>query len=460
MTISFGETFDKVRECFNQPSIVSELVPQLESVTIIRDVNGKIRLFLDLSEGKKPEEADTTDLDRFLSEKLGPYYGDDIWLPAGPKDPYKALIETIEAERVFAPWDDESVLPRWYLLERHVAKQAWMDKIGELPWKYELVDKGHKPAIASFFSFKGGVGRTTILVATALTLARNGHRVAIVDLDLEAPGLATIFLGDDLNNFGVIDYLLEKKIQGRHWKLSTHLIDITERTLLGNDGEPLKLLPAGTVDGDYLEKLARLDCQNLVDGELGSRMTDMLKELESAAKPLDFILMDARAGFHDLGGLAIANLSHAAVIFGTRSRQSWAGLTPVIRRLASLKVDQPLPLILVHSMAPPLTVPGREQALREFREKAYTVFQENYYFEDEAVPNVNDKDAPFTPVAIPYQDSLSGDIALFPLNSTPEESNRLSALVSTMTDSNSSYGNIAKKLCLIFRREFKKNNIN
>ena len=43
------------------------------------------------------------------------------------------------------------------------------------------------------FSFKGGVGRTTALVATALTLARNGQRVAIVDLDLEAPGLSTMF---------------------------------------------------------------------------------------------------------------------------------------------------------------------------------------------------------------------------------------------------------------------------
>ncbi len=41
------------------------------------------------------------------------------------------------------------------------------------------------PAIVSFFSFKGGVGRTTTIAATALTLARNGHRVAIVDLDLE-----------------------------------------------------------------------------------------------------------------------------------------------------------------------------------------------------------------------------------------------------------------------------------
>lgn len=54
-------------------------------------------------------------------------------------------------------------------------------------------------------------------------------------------------------------------------------------------------------------------------GELQSTIQEMLTELQSAAKPLDFILMDARAGFHDIGGLAIANLSHAVVMFGTQS---------------------------------------------------------------------------------------------------------------------------------------------
>ena len=454
MTICFGETFERVRECFNEQSIVSELVPKLQSVTIIRDVNGKIRLFLDLSEGQKPQEVNTTNLVRLLSEKLGPYYGKDIWLPAGENDAYKALIDTIKAERDFASWDDELVLPRWYILERHIAKQAWTDKkVGEPPWKQELVYEKRKPAIVSFFSFKGGVGRTSTLVATALTLARNGHRVAIVDLDLEAPGLATIFSHDNSNNFGVIDYLLEKKIQTNDWKLRTHLININERTLRGNNGESLQLLPAGTVDRDYLEKLARLDFQNLVDGELRSTMGDMLKELQSAAEPLDFILMDARAGFHDIGGLAIANLSHTAVIFGTQSRQSWAGLTHVIRHLASPGVDERLPLILVHSMAPALGIPGREQELTEFREKAYTIFQENYYSENETVPNANDTEEPFTPFVIPYQESLRGDIALFARNETLEESDRLSELVRIMT--NHPYPDIAEKLCGFFGREFK-----
>lgn len=469
MMISFSETFDKVRECFQEQSIVDTLIPKLESVTIIRDVNGKIRIFLEPLENHIIQESETTDLNTLLSTQLGKYYGNDIWLPRRNNDAYQSLIKTIKDERVFASWDNGSK-PRWCVLERHIAKQAWIDNnVGTPPWPETVVYQYHrKPAIVSFFSFKGGVGRTSSLVATALTLARNGHRVAIVDLDLEAPGLATIFSPDNSNNPnnpnnpGVIDYLLEKKIQEQDWKLRTHLKVISEVDLLGDAGQSIQLLPAGTVDDNYLEKLARLDFQNLVNSELKDTMVEMLKELNNQEETnqeeteLDFILMDARAGFHDIGGLAIAKLSHAAVIFGTQSRQSWAGLTHVIRHLASPGVDNRLPLILVHSMAPAIGISGRETELQEFREQAYTVFQENYYSEDETVPNTNNRDEPFFPLVVPYQESLRGDIALFSRNSTPEESTRLSNLVEIMT--NSPYKEIAEKLCNLFGREFQKNN--
>jgi MinD-like ATPase involved in chromosome partitioning or flagellar assembly len=453
MTISFSETFDRVQECFKEQSIVDSLGNKLESITIIRDVKGKIRLFLEPLAGAIIEKLVITKFSNILAAKLGKYYGNDIWLTVGEKDAYKALIKTIEDERVFADWDDDSILPRWYVLERHIAKQTWTDKkVGELPWAEEFVGKRQKPAIISFFSFKGGVGRTSTLVATALTLARNGHRVAVVDLDLEAPGLATIFSPDNVNNLGVIDYLLEKSIQESDWKLRTSLITINEQSLLGDAGEALQLIPAGTVDSNYLEKLARLDFQNLVDGELQSTMLDMLKELNGAVRSLDFILMDARAGFHDIGGLAISNLSHGVVIFGTQSRQSWAGLTHVIRHLASPGVDARLPLILAHSMAPAAGISGREKELAEFRDRAYDVFRENYYSVDEDVPNSNDREEPFFPVVVPYQESLRGDIALFPRNTTSEESDRLLDLVKIMT--NAPYTEIAEKLCLRFGREF------
>ncbi|MEY2914385.1 MAG: hypothetical protein RLZZ184_3694 [Cyanobacteriota bacterium] len=456
--ISFGDTFAKVEECFKEPEVLN-LIPNLESVTIIRDIYGKIRLFLEPKTDFPPRQTDIDKLDQYLDQKLGSYYGKDIWLPQGDKDGYKALIAEITNpnNRVQSEWDDEAISLRLYVLERHIAKQTWTNQnSGNPPWKIQFVDQGHKPAVVTFFSFKGGVGRTTALVATALTLARNGHRVAIVDLDLEAPGLSTIFFKDKVENFGVIDYLLEKKIQNSNWSLRNDILRINHPLLLGNLGEQIYLFTAGNVDNNYLEKLARLDFQNLVDHQLPETFKGMLKELESAVKPLDFILLDSRAGFHDIGGLALTDLSHAAVIFGRQSRQSWAGLTYVIRRLSRplFEEREKFPVILVHAMALASLERRRNEELREFKEQAYTAFQENYYYEGEDVPNPDDINEPFSPIILPLKDELQGDISLFMRDESQEESDRLTQLVSLMT--NEDYQEIAKRLCIRFSKIFNK----
>ncbi|MFM6244973.1 MAG: hypothetical protein ACKPFD_10315, partial [Dolichospermum sp.] len=133
--ISFGDTFAKVEECFKEPEVLN-LIPNLESVTIIRDVYGKIRLFLEPKENIRLEPAEIDKLRQHLQQKLGAYYGEDIWLPQGEKDGYKALIETIKNERIAAEWDDEAISLRLYVLERHIAKQTWTNQnSGNPPWK-------------------------------------------------------------------------------------------------------------------------------------------------------------------------------------------------------------------------------------------------------------------------------------------------------------------------------------
>ncbi|NEO52725.1 MAG: CpsD/CapB family tyrosine-protein kinase [Okeania sp. SIO3B5] len=452
--ITFSATFEKVRECFAESPIKDKLTQNLESITIIRDVVGKIRIFLEPLNNSKLEDDILNDLENSLRKTLGNYYGEDIWLPQGEKDGYKALIDVICQERVLAEWDDGNK-PHWYVLERHVAKQAWTNKnVGQPPWSQKVVDEGHKPAIVSFFSFKGGVGRTTTLVATALTLARHGHRIAIVDLDLESPGLSTVFSSASEESIpGVIDYLLEKNIQSKNWKLRTHLKLVNEQKLLGDTGESLSLLGAGSVDDNYLEKLARLDFQNLLNAnnQLPETWQNLFKELNAVGK-LDFILLDTRTGFHDLGGLAIADLSHAAVIFGTQSRQSWKGLTHVIRRLARPLAPEPLPVLLVHALAPGLDVKWAEQELGAFREKAYIVFQEHYYRED--VPKPDDREASFYPIIINWQSELRREVSLFKRDSTPEEDSRLSYLIDVLTGK--PYQQLAERLCTIFKRKLNK----
>jgi cellulose biosynthesis protein BcsQ len=47
--------------------------------------------------------------------------------------------------------------------------------------------------IITFYSYKGGTGRTMALANVAWLLASNGHRVLAIDWDLESPGLHRYF---------------------------------------------------------------------------------------------------------------------------------------------------------------------------------------------------------------------------------------------------------------------------
>ncbi|MFM5891041.1 MAG: hypothetical protein ACKOQS_22575, partial [Dolichospermum sp.] len=201
--------------------------------------------------------------------------------------------------------------------------------------------------------------------------------------------------------------------------------------------------------------LARLDFQNLVDHDIPETLKGMLKELEKKSNPLDFILLDSRAGFHDIGGLALTDLSHAAVIFARQSRQSWAGLTYVIRRLSrplAPEDERQLPVVLVHAMSPGLRETARYGEYKDFNLKAYQVFAENYYYADDEVPNLGDDVAPFQSLILPLQDGLQGDISLFTHDESEAENRRLQDLINLMT--NEYYTIIAQRLCNLFGKNF------
>ena len=65
---------------------------------------------------------------------------------------------------------------------------------------------------ATFYSFKGGVGRTMAVANVANLLAANGSRVLVVDFDLEAPGLSSYepFLGS-VSERGIVDLDSERR---------------------------------------------------------------------------------------------------------------------------------------------------------------------------------------------------------------------------------------------------------
>ena len=88
---------------------------------------------------------------------------------------------------------------------------------------------------------------------------------------------------------------------------------------------------------------------------------------------VDYILVDARAGFHDMGGVAVTQLPHGAVLFGNRSRQSWDGLVQVLRTLAKGHSED-WPILIVDSMCEKPTSPMYVSAKTEFTQKACLLY--------------------------------------------------------------------------------------
>jgi len=67
---------------------------------------------------------------------------------------------------------------------------------------------------STFYSFKGGVGRTLSLINVAYELVARGNKVTVIDFDLEAPGMQTFSLfknafdkNKSLKINGVADYI-------------------------------------------------------------------------------------------------------------------------------------------------------------------------------------------------------------------------------------------------------------
>lgn len=62
----------------------------------------------------------------------------------------------------------------------------------------------------TFYSFKGGVGRSMAMMNTAFALIEEGKKVLVVDFDLEAPGLDTFNLPESVKRErGIVDFVYD-----------------------------------------------------------------------------------------------------------------------------------------------------------------------------------------------------------------------------------------------------------
>ena len=384
----------------------------LNSVTIIRDVFGKISLLLDNSEILK-EESESLSVQ--LEQRLNNFFSKKIYLKKLSRkhqkeaERTKIIIEMIESER--KEWKSEEGII-FYISERPIAKKAWVKQtsLQNGVWPYEKAVEENGTKVVTFYSFKGGMGRTTALAGTALALVNQGFNVLMLDTDIEAPGLATLFFDENVVERGVLDYLLEHPLAPER-NVREYILDVTDPVLLNEKDGNLYLMPAGKVDEYYLQKLARIDYQDHREGYLEGALKGMLNAIRDNYA-VDYILIDARAGFHDMGGIVVSQIPHGAILFGNNSRQSWDGMTQVLRTIAEGH-NADWPILIVDSMCEKPTSANYAKLKSEFMEKAYTVCMEYYYDSSRPLPGIGADGVAHSPEFVSFDDALLHGVKLF-----------------------------------------------
>ena len=213
----------------------------------------------------------------------------------------------------------------------------------------------------TFYSFKGGVGRSMALLNVGAQLAKTGRRVLLVDFDLEAPGLDTFdATKPPTPTPGIVDFVNEYQRTGT----APDVRDYVYRCDAQGEGA-LWVMPAGKRDNGYSARLASIDWAQLYAERSGFLLMEDLKaQWEKEFSP-DYVLIDSRTGHTDVGGICTRQLPNAVVIMFFPNDQNLAGLTKVVRDIRDEAVNnRPVSLLFAPSNVPDLDDEDRILAAR------------------------------------------------------------------------------------------------
>ncbi|WP_372364499.1 KGGVGR-motif variant AAA ATPase [Candidatus Uabimicrobium sp. HlEnr_7] len=201
----------------------------------------------------------------------------------------------------------------------------------------------------TFYSYKGGTGRSMALANTAWALASSGYNVLAIDWDLEAPGLHRYFdpflLDPDLENTkGIIELVSEYAFATLEESESENWYDeYTERFFSGdykqsidwdfkNDG-CLDFIGAGCQNSAYPSTVTSFDWANFHERLQGGYFLEEVKEL--LRQNYDYILIDSRTGVSDTSGICTIQMPDIVVLLFTLNNQSIQGAAKIANAICN-----------------------------------------------------------------------------------------------------------------------------
>ncbi|WP_425929690.1 KGGVGR-motif variant AAA ATPase [Pseudomonas sp. NyZ201] len=231
-----------------------------------------------------------------------------------------------------------------------------------------MKNKKNSGQIYTFYSYKGGVGRTMALANFAFIAAWNGKRVLIMDWDLEAPGVAYYFRGllekktakEIKQSAGVLDILWE-------WSFVTESMDsekelkkflrpfesgrafsekvksLIDKTLFDIE-LTIDYIGAGAKEVNtpepvpYEEALATFSWKEFYNEKAGGYLLE--NWISWAKSNYDLILVDSRTGLADVSGICTMQLPDKVVLCFILNRQNIDGVAKVASAIRAKRKEQ------------------------------------------------------------------------------------------------------------------------
>jgi cellulose biosynthesis protein BcsQ len=259
----------------------------------------------------------------------------------------------------------------------------------------------HKGKIITFYSFKGGVGRSMALANVAALLSRWGMRVLVIDWDLEAPGIEGFFesVAKDIRSerkrqSGVVEMIGSfQSTNSLQWREAIMHVPIMPNS------EPIHIMTAGRSDGSYIARLQAIGWGDLFSKKkLGNRLDEMRREW---LDEYDFVLIDSRTGISDIGGITTILFPDILVLFFTTTNQSVNGVNDVMRR--ALKSQGELPFDRTRMLGIPVPARDESHSERKLTERWYKTFAKElgWIYKEWLPSNIEPREA-IVKIRIPY----------------------------------------------------------
>lgn len=188
--------------------------------------------------------------------------------------------------------------------------------------------------IISIHSYRGGTGKSNLTANLAVALASSGKRVAVVDTDIQSPGIHMLFGLEDTDGLKTLnDYLWER------CAIRETAREVTPASLEG--GGQVWLVPS-SLKASEIAKVLR---EGYDVGLLNDGFQDLIDELA-----LDYLLIDTHPGLNEETLLSIA-ISDELVVLLRPDRQDFQGTAVTVEVAQKLGVKR---LVLVLNKVLPI----------------------------------------------------------------------------------------------------------